>query len=62
MMSREGQQQMTKAGRIPVRADVTPNPPDIVTRVQKHKIIAYNFAADQEKRLERSFQEIFKPR
>ena len=62
MMSKEGQQQMTKAGRIPVRADVTPNPPDVVTRVQKHKVIAYTFAADQEKRLERSFQEIFKPR
>jgi iron(III) transport system substrate-binding protein len=62
MMSREAQQQMTKAGRIPVRTDVTPNPPDAVTRLQNNKIIASAFSPDQEKRLERSFQEIFKPR
>lgn len=62
MMSREGQAQMTKAGRIPVRADVTPNPPDVVERLQKHKVIPYTFSANEEKRLDRAFQEIFKPR
>jgi iron(III) transport system substrate-binding protein len=62
MMSREGQQQMTKAGRIPVRSDVQPNPPDAVARLQNNKIIPYVFSPDVEKRFERTFQEIFKQR
>jgi iron(III) transport system substrate-binding protein len=62
MMSREGQRQMTKAGRIPVRADVPSNPPDVVERLRKHKVIPYAFSTSEEKRLDRAFQEIFKPR
>ncbi len=62
LMSKEAQQQMTKAGRIPVRSDVPPNPPDAVTRLKNNKIIPYAYTPDLEKRLDRTFQEIFKPR
>ena len=42
LMSREGQQKLTHAGRIPVRTDVTPNPPDVWKRLAGHKLVPVN--------------------
>ena len=46
-------------GRLPVRPDVTPNPPDAITRLGQHKIFVVDFPGDDEKKWQRTFQELF---
>jgi len=41
---------LTKAGRIPVRKDVTPNPPDLYERFGKAPIITVTFSPEDEKK------------
>ena len=60
LLSREGQEFSKQAGRIPVRPDVTPNPPDAVTKLGAHKIMPVVFTAEDEKKWQKSFQEIFR--
>lgn len=62
LMSREGQQKLTHVGRIPVRTDVTPNPPDLWKRLDGHKLVPVNLTADEEKKATVDFNAIFKPR
>lgn len=62
LMSREGQQKLTHAGRIPVRLDVTPNPPDVFKRLAGHKLIPVNLNAEEEKQASKDFNLIFKGR
>ena len=62
LMSREGQQKLTHAGRIPVRTDVTPNPPDVWKRLAGHKLIPVNLNAEEEKQASREFNLIFRGR
>jgi iron(III) transport system substrate-binding protein len=61
-LSKEAQHMLTTAGRLPVRADVTPNPPDAVTRLGQHKIIVVDFPGDEEKKWQRTFQDLFRSR
>jgi iron(III) transport system substrate-binding protein len=60
LLSREGQEFSKQAGRIPVRPDVTPNPPDAVTKLGAHKIVPVVFSAEDEKKWQKTFQEIFR--
>ena len=60
LLSREAQEFSKQAGRIPVRPDVTPNPADAVTKLGAHKVIAVVFTAEDEKKWQKTFQEIFR--
>jgi iron(III) transport system substrate-binding protein len=40
LLSKEGQTQLAKSGRIPTRTDVTPNPPDVLERINKAKVVS----------------------
>jgi iron(III) transport system substrate-binding protein len=62
ILTREAQEMLPKAGRLPVRADVTPNPPDAIAKLGQKKIIVVNFPGDEEKKWQKMFQELFKPR
>ncbi len=62
VLSKEGQQMLPRAGRLPVRSDVTPNPPDAITKLGSKKVILTQFVGDDEKKWQKTFQELFKPR
>jgi iron(III) transport system substrate-binding protein len=62
MISKEAGDQMTVAGRLPVRPDVTPNPPDTIKRIEQKKIIAVDVSPEEEKKWLKTFQDLFKPR
>ena len=62
LMSREGQQKLTHAGRIPVRTDVTTNPPDVWKRLERHKLTPVNLNGEEEKQATKDFNDIFKKR
>lgn len=49
-LSQDAQTQLTKAGRIPVRKDVTPNPPDLYERFGKASVITATFDSEDEKK------------
>ena len=49
-LSREAQTQLTRAGRIPVRKDVTPNPSDLYERFGKAPVITVTFDSEDEKK------------
>jgi iron(III) transport system substrate-binding protein len=62
LLSVQAQEFSRKAGRLPVRPDVTPNPPDAVTRLSSHHVVPVTFSAEEEKKWQKTFQEIFRPR
>jgi len=62
LLSKDGQEMLPKAGRLPVRADVTPNPPDAITRLESKKVILVQSSSEEEKKWLKTFQELFKPR
>lgn len=62
VLSKEAQHMLTTAGRLPVRADVMPNPPDAITRLGQRKIIVVDFPGDEEKKWQRTFQDLFRAR
>ena len=62
MLSQQAQSFAAKTGRIPTRADVTPNPPDVVTRLSAAKVLPYALSGDQLKSSQKTFDEIFKKR
>ncbi len=62
LVSKEAQQLLTEAGRLPVRPDVTPNPADAIKRFGEAKVIAVNFSPEDEKKWQRITNELLKPR
>ncbi len=62
LLSEEAGDYLTKAGRLPVRPDVTPNPPDAIKRLEQKKIVAVYVSPEEEKKWQKSFQELFRPR
>lgn len=62
LLSKEAQQTLPRAGRVPVRSDVAPNPPDAISRLQGKKVIAVQMSSDDERKWRRTFQELFRPR
>jgi iron(III) transport system substrate-binding protein len=62
MLSQESQQFLAKFGRIPTRADVASNPPGIVELMQKKKVLTTLLTPDEERKWQRNFDALFKPR
>jgi ABC-type Fe3+ transport system substrate-binding protein len=62
VLSPEAQHMLTTSGRLPVRPDVMPNPADAVTRLGQRKIIVVDFPGEEEKKWQRTFQDLFRPR
>jgi iron(III) transport system substrate-binding protein len=62
VLSREAQHMLTTAGRLPVRPDVTPNPPDAISRLGTRKMIVVDFPGEEERKWQRTFQDLFRPR
>jgi iron(III) transport system substrate-binding protein len=62
MLSREGQQFLTLKGRLPTRRDVETNPPGMMAVLQQQKIIAPIVTADEQKKMQTVFNDIFRPR
>jgi iron(III) transport system substrate-binding protein len=62
LLSKEAQEMLPKNGRLPVRADVTPNPPDSFTRLESKKVILIQFPGEEEKKWLKLFQDSFRPR
>jgi iron(III) transport system substrate-binding protein len=62
MLSREAEQFLTKRGRLPTRADVETNPPGVIDRLQQRKVIVTISSAEQQKKMQTTFNELFRPR
>jgi iron(III) transport system substrate-binding protein len=62
MLSREAQQFLTKTGRLPTRTDVETNPPGVVATLQQKKIIVTISSADEKRKMQTMFNELFRPR
>jgi iron(III) transport system substrate-binding protein len=62
MLSREGQQFLTKKGRLPSRPDVETNPPGIIETLSQKKIVVTISSAEEQRRMQTTFNEIFRPR
>jgi iron(III) transport system substrate-binding protein len=62
MLSREGQQFLTGKGRLPTRSDVETNPPGIIEVLRQKKISFTISSAEEQKRMQTTFNEIFRPR
>jgi len=58
-LSREGQAQLTKYGRIPTRPDTPSNPPDVNETLLKQKIVGAVFSAAEQKKWASEFATLF---
>jgi iron(III) transport system substrate-binding protein len=61
-ISREAQAHSAVYGRMPVRADVTPNPPDALARIAGKTILPTLFGPEDDRKWKRIFDEIFRRR
>jgi iron(III) transport system substrate-binding protein len=62
MLSHEGQTFLTRKGRLPSRTDVATNPPEVMNVLRQKKIIVTMSSADEQRKLQQTFNEIFRPR
>jgi iron(III) transport system substrate-binding protein len=62
MLSREAEQFLTKRGRLPTRTDVETNPPGVIDALQQKKVIVTISSAEQQKRMQATFNELFRAR
>jgi iron(III) transport system substrate-binding protein len=62
MLSREAQQFLTRKGRLPTRTDVETNPRDIMDMLRQRKLVFTPISADEQKKVQATFTEIFRPR
>jgi iron(III) transport system substrate-binding protein len=62
MLSHEGQTFLTRKGRLPTRTDVTTNPPGVMEVLGQKKIIHTITSANEQRRMQQTFNEIFRPR
>jgi len=62
MLSHEGQTFLTRKGRLPTRADVTTNPPGVMDVLGQKKVIHTVTSANEQRRMQQTFNEIFRPR
>ena len=62
VLSREAQQFLTKRGRLPTRTDVETNPPGVIDALQQKKVIVTISSAEQQKKMQTSFNELFRAR
>jgi iron(III) transport system substrate-binding protein len=59
LISREGQTQLAKSGRIPTRTDVTPNPPDVLKIIGTKKVIPVIMSGKEDRKWDKKFKKIF---
>lgn len=59
LVSKEGQTQLAKSGRIPTRTDVIPNPPDVLQIINQKKIIPVVMSGKEDKKWNKEFKKIF---
>lgn len=59
LVSKEGQEQLAKSGRIPTRTDVVPNPPDVLERLNKHKIVPVVLSDEEERKYQKLMDSVF---
>jgi iron(III) transport system substrate-binding protein len=62
MLSREAEQFLTKRGRLPTRTDVETNPPGVIATLQQKKVIVTISSAEQQKKMQTTFNELFRSR
>ena len=62
MLSREAEQFLTKKGRLPTRTDVETNPPGVIATLQQKKVIVTISSAEQQKKMQATFNELFRSR
>jgi iron(III) transport system substrate-binding protein len=62
MLSREAEQFLTKKGRLPTRTDVETNPPGVIDALQQKKVIVTISSAEQQKKMQTTFNELFRSR
>jgi len=62
MLSREAEQFLTKKGRLPTRMDVETNPPGVIDTLQQKKVIVTISSAEQQKKMQTTFNELFRGR
>jgi iron(III) transport system substrate-binding protein len=59
-LSREGQTQLTKHGRIPTRPDTPSNPPEVNETLLKQKVVSAVFSATEQKKWASEFTTLFR--
>jgi iron(III) transport system substrate-binding protein len=62
MLSQEGQTFLTKKGRLPSRPDVPTNPPNVMEILSAKKNIVTMTSGDEQRKMQQTFNEIFKGR
>jgi len=62
VLSRDAQVFLTTKGRLPTRTDVPTNPAGVIDTLQQKKIVPAIFSAEEQKKWNVIFQDIFKPR
>jgi iron(III) transport system substrate-binding protein len=59
-LSKEGQTQLAKRGRLPTRVDTPSNPPGVTETLRKQKVISGVFSAAEQKKWAAEFARLFK--
>jgi iron(III) transport system substrate-binding protein len=62
MLSQEGQAFLTRKGRLPSRPDVATNPPGVMDVLRAKTIVVTQSSAAEQRRMQQTFNEIFRPR
>jgi hypothetical protein len=62
LLSREGQTTVAKYGRLPVRTDVTPTPPDAISKLGDVRIMPLEFSPEEEKLWQKRYQDYLRGR
>lgn len=62
VLSRQAQRFLTQFGRLPTRLDVDTNPPGVMQVLHQKKVLPAVFSADDQKKWNAIFTEIFRPR
>jgi iron(III) transport system substrate-binding protein len=60
LLSREGQTAVARKGRLPVRADATPVPPDAITKLGTLKPMTLDFSPEQERDWQKRYQDLLR--
>ena len=61
MLSQEGQQFLTRKGRLPTRPDVDTNPPGVMDMLRQKKDRLDDLRRPGQRKMQQTFNEIFRP-
>ena len=62
LLSKEGQTAVSRFGRLPLRKDVTPTPPDALSKMGDAKIVTLDFSPEEEKFWQKRYQDYLRGR